>query len=117
MVPHVALPVGTASTSQVMVVVVEVVELLRVTTAVKSACPATLTEVLVGLIETELTVVVVEPPPQEARHKMPLTARNATSLGVDFTKPDLSGRRVAHNSSACFQIEVIVSGAPNLLCF
>ena len=79
--PRVGLPPAVPFTSQVRVVVVEVLELLSLTTAVKSVCVLMGTVIEVGSMATELTVVEPLPPPQPGKLKMAAaTAKKPTSL-------------------------------------
>lgn len=86
MVPSVALPPAVPFTSQVRVVVVEVLELSSLTTAVNWAWVFIGTVIEVGLMATELTVVEPPPPPpQPSTLKMAAAAaKKATSLKHEF---------------------------------
>jgi hypothetical protein len=85
MVPRVELPPAVPFTSQVIVVVVEVLESLSFTTAVKSVWVFIGTVIAVGSMATELTVVEPLPPPQPGKPKMAAAAtKKAPSLQQEF---------------------------------
>jgi hypothetical protein len=69
MVPVVVLPPATPFTSQVTTVLVlaAVLEFVRLTTAVKSVVPFSATFAVVGVIATEVTRLLPEPPPHAVR--------------------------------------------------
>jgi hypothetical protein len=84
-VPSVELPPAVPLTSQVKVVVVEVLESLSFTTAVKSVCVFIGTVTVVGVMAIEFTVVALPPPPQPANPKTAAAAaRKIASLKQEF---------------------------------
>ncbi len=75
------LPPTIPFTSQVTAVLVEVVVLVRLTTAVKSVCAPGLTVAEAGVIETEVTVAVPLPPPHPER--IPITANKTGTVQIE----------------------------------
>ena len=78
MVPMVEFPPATPFTSHVTAVLVLVVVLLlaRFTVAVKSACVPGATVADEGVIETDVTVVALEPPQPDTEMKISKTIRS-----------------------------------------
>lgn len=74
--------------------VVDVVELFRFTTAVNVIWPLIGVDEDEALIVTDVTVVVLEPPPQAERPKQPNTTKrdNASSEGAERKFPRRAGR-------------------------
>jgi|SRR5215469_2418220 len=116
-VPHCVFPPATPLTSQVTVVVIEVLELVRVTVAVKAVSASMFTEALAGETVTDFIVVEPEPepPPHPASQKIAPPARIRASVRGEPKGSRLRFSRSRHSSKAGFQVEIIVPWAPDLL--
>lgn len=88
--PIVEFPPLIPFTCQVTVVVVEVVPLLRLTTAVKSVCVLSGTVAVVGVIVTDVMVALL-PPPQLARITSAATATTTSEQCASFCEPTRLG--------------------------
>jgi hypothetical protein len=89
-VPIVAFPPLIPFTCQVTVVVVEVVPLLRLTTAVKSVCVLSGTVAVVGVIVTDVMVALL-PPPQLTRIMSATATTTASEQCASFCQDTFSG--------------------------
>jgi hypothetical protein len=110
-VPHCGFPPAMPLTSQV-TVVVEVLELVRVTAAVKAVSASMFTEALAGETVTDFIVAEPEPepPPHPASQKIAPPARIRASVRGEPKGSRLRFSRSRHSSKGGFQVEIIVLG-------